>query len=110
MRDFVTPEIIYKIESWPAKDFHGVMEYMRSLWEWPVMFRTIPGGYCISTGGYSEHEAMVSALQNNKLWWSMFWHASLRGGHFEFRDVFAKGEAGAPRPFKGWEDGGLPAG
>lgn len=43
------------------------------------------GKLMIATGGWSENEAAMDALQDNALFWAMFWEASRRGGLFIFR-------------------------
>jgi hypothetical protein len=37
------------------------------------------------TGGWSDNEAIVSAMQSNTTLWSRTWYSSTRGGRCEFR-------------------------
>lgn len=36
------------------------------------------------TGGWSGNEDIIGALQENFLFWAMFWEKSTKGGHYYF--------------------------
>ena len=38
----------------------------------------------LSTGGWSGNEAIIQAIQENRIFWSMCWQESRRGGHYKF--------------------------
>lgn len=40
--------------------------------------------YRLSTGGWSDNEDMIQALQGNHLFWTLYWETSRRGGHHTF--------------------------
>jgi hypothetical protein len=37
------------------------------------------------TGGWSDNEAIISAMRDNAALWSRTWYSSTRGGRWEFR-------------------------
>ena len=39
----------------------------------------------MATGGWSGNESIISSLQDNIMFWSMYWESSHRGGLFIFR-------------------------
>lgn len=58
---------------------------LKSEWQWKDYIRWYPRTRTlkISTGGWSEHEEIISALQKSNFWW-IYWKASVRGGHYTF--------------------------
>jgi hypothetical protein len=38
---------------------------------------------CISTGGWSAHEEIISELADT-MFWALYWEQSNRGGHYKF--------------------------
>lgn len=74
-----------KIRNWPHNDFEGLMDYVQELWwnaEWG--FRQKGKKYYLSTGGWSGNEDIISAMNENLMFWSMCWQESKRGGHYIF--------------------------
>ena len=84
MSRYQTEDELNKIIKWPHIDFKGLMDFVKSIWEyadcgyWTKKGRT----YYISTGGWSGNEDIIYALQKNKLFWVMCWQQSRRGGHY----------------------------
>lgn len=75
-----------KIAAWPARDFNGLLEYVASLWAYPDYVTRAPEArtYTFATGGWSGNESLVSALQQNLIFWGTCWMSSRRGGRYEF--------------------------
>lgn len=96
-----------KLRDWPLKD--GLMrwlEYARQFWRWPDYFHeaTAPGAvatytlgclvapqmlethrlFFVSTGGLSDHEEVLYAMQQNPILWSVIFYAARKGGHYVF--------------------------
>lgn len=74
---------------------NGPCELIERIWdEWhyPDYIRWYPKTKTlkISTGGWSGHEEIISALQENFAFWSLYWRATLRGGHYTFKIVEVK--------------------
>jgi len=42
------------------------------------------GVWEVATGGWSGNESIISALQDNYIFWAICWRLSKRGGYFEF--------------------------
>ena len=38
----------------------------------------------LHTLGWSGNESIITALQENTFFWIMYWHKSIRGGHYYF--------------------------
>ena len=89
------PGHLDKIRSWPDDDHIGLMEYVESLWragEWgwkqqrnPFTGRVVSRIYQVSTGGLSGNEAIIRALEANRLFWDRCMASYHRGGLYEFK-------------------------
>lgn len=75
-----------KIRNWPYADFQGLMEYVFDRWKYADCGYWKKGRkyYRISTGGWSGNESLISALMQNRMFWSCCWVSSKRGGHYVF--------------------------
>ena len=94
------PETLGKIQGWQIngyQDCEDLLAWVQQLWKWDSYFtcehrrkRNVKGGrlyrtYHVSTGGWSGHEDMINAMQENYMFWGLAWYSSRKGGHFEFR-------------------------
>jgi uncharacterized phage protein (TIGR01671 family) len=77
------------------KNPHDLMDFVKDLWQytdwgWSEKKRKMYNGkkailYCISTGGWSGNESIISALKNNgNFFWTLYWQSSRVGGHYKF--------------------------
>ena len=83
---YPTDKELKTIKNWPHKDgWHGLMQYLKERWQYPDYFRQDRNIYEVSTGGWSGHEEMIRALEENLLFWGCCWWSSRRGGHYEFK-------------------------
>jgi hypothetical protein len=109
MRDedgYPTVEALQAIREFkPSKreDWHDLMAFVRRLWVYADYFEDMQQDdagrlvheYRVSTAGWSGHEDVIDALQDNALFWLDCWYSSRRGGHHVFRLV-PKGESHEP--------------
>lgn len=74
------------IRDWDYKDFPGLMEFIRPIWEFADVGYWQQDGviYRISTAGWSGNEDIIGAMQENQMIWVMNWYQSRRGGHYIF--------------------------
>ncbi len=79
------------IRGWPHDDHLGLMDFVESLWryaDWGFTRNATMVGdveFFLSTGGWSGNEEIISALQENKMFWALCWKSSWRGGHYQFK-------------------------
>jgi hypothetical protein len=98
--DYPTQKELAKIQEWHWSDFLGLMAYIKERWylsswgwreedwneNWPCGDREQDRKrFLLSTAGWSGNEDIVEALQQNRMFWSMCWFTSQRGGHYDFR-------------------------
>lgn len=82
------------IRSWEVrnnftqKDLRG---FCKEAWNWGDTmwgYRRGCDGHrpwiAVSTGGWSGNEAIIEALEANRVFWAMSWLQSVRGGHHRF--------------------------
>lgn len=76
------------IKKWDG-DFSELMEYIREIWMYADCGYWSETGknkvaYTISTAGWSGNEEIIDEMMENRLFWSMCWKKSERGGHYVF--------------------------
>ncbi len=81
---YPTEADLEKIRTWPANDFRGLMDFIKERWEYEC-FNEEDRNYSLSTFGWSGNEEIIAAMQMNRIFWSMCWECSRRGGYYEFR-------------------------
>lgn len=63
-----------------------LMAFVREAWSSLYGRVTVEGNlYTLVTGGWSGNESIVSALQNNRMFWGICWQLSQVGGLYEFK-------------------------
>jgi len=83
----VTDYTLNVIRQWPADDWVGLIEFLQYVWDHTygnMVFSATEVDFI--TGGWSENEAILSALRENYAIHSMYWISSHRGG----RSVYAR--------------------
>jgi len=80
--------VLKKIQKWDLTKSHvsELLNYVQQFWEYPDRFVRKKHTLYLSTGGWSGNEDIITALQRNYLFWSLYWYRSQRGGHYWFND------------------------
>ncbi len=86
MSEYPTKKQLKKIRKWNPSDLHGLMAYVKDIWQYADSgyWRQDGEVYSISTAGWSGNEEIIIAMKSNHVWWMMFWQGSKRGGHYTF--------------------------
>jgi len=81
-----TKETLEAIKEWKPP-FDGLEEFLTEAFRgYGRVWRQ--GGFLkIATGGWSGNEEMISALQDNAVFWALYWESSHRGGLFQFKII-----------------------
>lgn len=82
---YPTEEELKRIAEWPMVDYRGLMAFVHELWAFKEFGWTQDGDiYILATGGWSGNESLIGALQDNFLFWTLWWESSTRGGRHVF--------------------------
>jgi len=83
---YPTEEELKLIKTWKYDDFHGLMQFIYTIWNYADWgWHHKDDQYSISTGGWSGNEDIINAMQENIIWWQIFWYSTTRGGHYIFK-------------------------
>lgn len=91
---YLTEAALDKLKAWPYDDINGALDFVRSLWHrdhWcghdisqheAAVLHAEPGDKFLrcATGGWSGNEALIAALNDNRMLRSLAWRFSARGG------------------------------
>jgi len=82
-------EQLDKIANWSVweslHNFREFMDYVFSLWSYRDWgWRQNNDIYTISTAGWSGNEDIIDAMQQNFVFWSLYWYSTRVGGHHIF--------------------------
>lgn len=71
----------------PDMNIFTLLNELKAIWKWDnyVELNVNSDGWelKISTGGWSGHETIISALEGT-FFWFLYWQESKRGGHYKF--------------------------
>lgn len=107
---YPSEESLEVIKSWDLidasyKKVHALLDFVQALWEYPDRFYWYKSLYrkpyklmksdgtpdktkyrklYLSTGGWSGNESIIRSLQENPLFWALYWEKSTVGGHYWF--------------------------
>lgn len=96
-----TKKDLQQLSDWDIHDAHNLIERIKEMWAYPTYVKESWGVGRVwhknpililelHTGGWSGNEEIINALQNNKLFWSMWWQKTERGGHYTFEIDFSQ--------------------
>jgi hypothetical protein len=74
------------VRKWSYKDPAGMLAFVRSLWAYAECgyWSQQDAIYEVSTAGWSGNEDLIGAMRANRMFWTLCWLSSRRGGHYEF--------------------------
>lgn len=81
---YPTETDLEKIKTWDIADIDGLLDYIQPLFEGYGRLTRKKRTFEMATGGWSGNEEIISALQQNVIFWSVCWMESKRGGWFKF--------------------------
>jgi hypothetical protein len=85
LRD-VDEEVLEQLKTLDAiKELDTILALLKDNWAWKDYIKITKNKITISTGGWSQHEAMIDALMENTMFWMLYWYSSTRGGHYVFK-------------------------
>lgn len=87
--DDMPEEDLKLIEQWEllpnaTSRMHELFDFIKPYWEGYGVMKRKGNKYYLATGGWSGNEAIISALAHNRLFWSITWQKSERGGAYWF--------------------------
>ena len=83
---YPTEQTLEAIEKWSINDPHGLYYFIYAAWNHRYgFFKYLPESVVLTTGGWSGNEAIIEAMQENKVLWTLLWESSHRGGKYVFR-------------------------
>lgn len=97
MGEYPTESDLKKIQDWPVEstdDCHDLLAFVETIWwmaDWGWSCEDSVNSYdepvtlyTVSTAGWSGNEDIISEMEGNRMFWSMAWQSTRRGGHYEF--------------------------
>lgn len=82
---YPTEAFLEQVKEADATNFHEFMALIKTQWEFANWgWRQDGDIYRLSTGGWSGNEDIISAMQDNQMFWLMYWTRTSRGGHYIF--------------------------
>ena len=78
---------VAEAKAWTRDECATLLERVRAIWQYADCGYWSQDGdeYKVSTAGWSGNESLISALQDNAMFWMRCWEQSRRGGHFVFK-------------------------
>lgn len=85
---YPTEAFLEKVKGADVTNFHEFMAMIKPEWAFGNFgWRQEGDIYYLSTGGWSGNEDIISAMQDNQMFWLMYWARTSRGGHYIFAPI-----------------------
>lgn len=85
---YPTETFLEKVKEADVTNFHEFMAMIKTEWAFGNWgWRQEGDIYYLSTGGWSGNEDIISAMQDNQMFWLMYWARTSRGGHYIFAPI-----------------------
>lgn len=86
---YPTEEFLEAIKKFDSIE-KDIFEFIKPYWKYANQgyWTQEVDSYHLSTGGWSGNEEIIRALQDNFIFWSIWWQSSTRGGHFVFKKIY----------------------
>ena len=84
----MTNKDLEKIATWQPDPTYGYKELFYSiflLWEHPGTCKSDGEIAVFTTGGWLDNEAIIAAMQRNRIFWQTCWLESRRSGYHKFK-------------------------
>jgi len=82
---YPTESTLRAVKNWPYDKAKELVYALKSVWYYEDYFTEsgdCPGIFFASTGGWSGHEELIDAAQQNLMIWNAVYMAYRRGGHY----------------------------
>jgi hypothetical protein len=82
---YPAPATLRAVKNWPYDKAKELVYALKSVWYYEDYFtesEDCPGIFFASTGGWSGHEELIDAAQQNLMIWNAVYMAYRRGGHY----------------------------
>lgn len=91
---YPTEDILSTIKNWRnTNTMDDLIDLVKKAWRYPNYVDEYDGVdnlnrpiriLELSTGGWSGNESIIKALQENTIFWMLYWYSSRCGGHYVF--------------------------
>ncbi len=99
--EYYTEKELKEIQNWNIIDTHNLVNRLRDMWQYNNLFiesweidatnkENMVLMLQLHTGGLRGNEDIINALQKHKMFWTMWWWKTERGGHYYFEVDFSK--------------------
>jgi len=92
IEEYPSDEVLDQIKNWSLikkQDILGLLDFIENNWWTPECGFKLKGKKVLAlklhTLGWSGNEDIISALQDNYMFWILFWQKSVIGGHYYFK-------------------------
>jgi hypothetical protein len=82
-----------RIKKWDVRNVYELVRELEDNWTYKDHVKKSWERNCLilelHTGGDSYNESLINALEQNTIFWAMYWDRIIRGGHYYFKIDFS---------------------